>query len=908
MPPPKPKSCHTYQVEHISMLRSYREAPERALLDPTGSGKTLMLKTYIALDLRRTADVVRPHEFTHAIIAAPQNHTVSDFCSPSDDDAAYEEVQLGDVIVDLKTNGLRQPLFKEAIPSSAKDANGKLEMIERYLRHSCPAHALVCTHTGLAMITSQIEEWIKTGGEASEVPLKTLSRMVLVVDEAHHAEAEQLRKFIRLVRRYGTKVIRATATPSRTKGPQPIPEGAKRIYRSYSTHANEGYAPKVINSKLIPVYGEDITEDDRKGDKISTIALAEQISEAQVEHWKNSDKPKLMILVPALSNAKDDRDGVTYRFLEKLLERFKAAGARVFNAADAYDDDGNAKNARVAKDFHDILKKEKAAATNKDGGYEASEWDVIIGSHRLREATDWPLCSAVYFVGMPGALWVTLQGAGRATRDKRWIKGYPQDWVDKVEICFFVPCASSEIVALVNDEHARSSLVTSCALADFTSTQQLLMLSTITAGIARSFRGSKKRPVPEVPPEAPQDSQSAPEASLEGGDVEAPPEDVEGPVARSIDELVVLNEAEQLLGTEVSAKIRAAMALVEARRGSELPADVLIDEILLQYKTLQRNDENETVQRDVVELYVQGIKLLEKHAKKDPTVTDKFGDVVAEEVRKKKSVREAWRAAFERVFPEWRRETVSLDDQVVRQQVEILTRDAPGYLNRIATLTKKRLGRAWLLARMQSFYEQKERVPTERDGALLDDPTETWEEVLDAARKGARGFDEGDLEGLIDEVRKDHWYAEHSELLLLDSRAAILRVRPDFNFRDRDIAEGVIEIFGQEIAEHLTREQMLNLGEAAVERRMKKNHAGLQGFKSELLRRLKCIAPLRVRLEALERQGDDDDTAAEILELRSKIEGAWPGIQRRVLAKHVRQLFNSMVRDLAADRRRGADA
>ena len=48
----------------------------------------------------------------------------------------------------------------------------------------------------------------------------------------------------------------------------------------------------------------------------------------------------------------------------------------------------------------------------------ASAFDVMVGIQRVLEGTDWPVCSAVYCVGMPGSLNTVVQFLGRAMRPK----------------------------------------------------------------------------------------------------------------------------------------------------------------------------------------------------------------------------------------------------------------------------------------------------------------------------------------------------------------------------------------------------------------------------------------------------------------------------------------------------------
>jgi superfamily II DNA or RNA helicase len=59
-----------------------------------------------------------------------------------------------------------------------------------------------------------------------------------------------------------------------------------------------------------------------------------------------------------------------------------------------------------------------ALEAEKNRTHAASAFDVMVGIQRVLEGTDWPVCSAVYCVGMPGSLNTAVQFLGRAMRLK----------------------------------------------------------------------------------------------------------------------------------------------------------------------------------------------------------------------------------------------------------------------------------------------------------------------------------------------------------------------------------------------------------------------------------------------------------------------------------------------------------
>ncbi len=88
----------------------------------------------------------------------------------------------------------------------------------------------------------------------------------------------------------------------------------------------------------------------------------------------------------------------------------------------------------------------------------------MVGIQRVLEGTDWPVCSAVYCVGMPGSLNTVVQFLGRAMRLKG--EDYPAEQRDRARLVFFVPCGGGAALADLSLDHSRHALLTCCFLAD----------------------------------------------------------------------------------------------------------------------------------------------------------------------------------------------------------------------------------------------------------------------------------------------------------------------------------------------------------------------------------------------------------------------------------------------------------
>src|SRR5438132_3064074 len=110
-----------------------------------------------------------------------------------------------------------------------------------------------------------------------------------------------------------------------------------------------------------------------------------------------------------------------------------------------------------------------------------SAFDVMVGIQRVLEGSDWPVCSAVYCVGMLGSLNIVVQFLGRATRLKA--NDYPADHRDRARLVFFVPCGGGTALADLSIDHSRHALLTCCFLADHEVGQEWIVLREVRRGI-----------------------------------------------------------------------------------------------------------------------------------------------------------------------------------------------------------------------------------------------------------------------------------------------------------------------------------------------------------------------------------------------------------------------------------------
>ena len=117
---------------------------------------------------------------------------------------------------------------------------------------------------------------------------------------------------------------------------------------------------------------------------------------------------------------------------------------------------------------------------------------MVVGIQRVMEGTDWPVCSAVYCVGMPGSLNTVVQLLGRAMRPKG--EDYPEPQRDRARLVFFVPCGGGAALPELSIDHSRHALLTCCFLADHEVGQEWIVLQEIRRGIEDALGSPEQNP------------------------------------------------------------------------------------------------------------------------------------------------------------------------------------------------------------------------------------------------------------------------------------------------------------------------------------------------------------------------------------------------------------------------------
>ena len=393
------------------LVAAYDPNEDTLMEQPTGSGKTLAIVTIVG---RLLGPEGRP--FDNILIAAPQQQIEAGFVH-----RPFDAVRLGD--------GRAVELPKGLLRAARAERGGSVDSIRSYLE-SPSGHALVTTHAALVRPIGLPED---------------CKRKLLIIDEAHHWPSRSMQVVVHEWRRRGGRVLFATATPFRADGLEVHQEGVRVIRRSLAQHMSEGFAPRRLESSIQPV-GEGnvlVTPRQVRGEEPPDPAQVEAIDDALVENWERDGRPKAIVRLPPIS-------GGSGAFVAGVISQFVARGARVLDA--------------TGTDPRDKRRVLDALSSEREATFQQSEIDVVVGIQRVLEGTDWPHCSTVYCLGLPGSLTTIMQLLGRATRKKG--KRYPMPHRERAAIRFLVPVGDRSVFDRLDKAHTRHALLTCAFLAD----------------------------------------------------------------------------------------------------------------------------------------------------------------------------------------------------------------------------------------------------------------------------------------------------------------------------------------------------------------------------------------------------------------------------------------------------------
>jgi hypothetical protein len=593
--------------------------------------------------------------FTHAVIAAPQEQIEHGF-----DHRDYQAV------THPQCRGVAVPAVEvpEYMIWGARQSElGSVKRLLAYLRQSGPLdHALACTHAALNLLT------------ADKLP-RDLTGKALFIDEAHHASADGLSQIVSVWRERGGQLYFFTATPYRGDGRPVALEGMRLFRRSLAEHMDEGFAPRHLDSEIVALGrpGDVVTAGQFTGEDAPPPSYFDALVAAICRKWQDDRRPKAIVRVPPMRGGSEG-------LVARLIQALSREGARLLDATGTRVED--------KKRFLKALKAESRRT------HAESQFDVMIGIQRVLEGTDWPMCSAVYCVGMPGSLNTVVQLLGRAMRPKD--DDHPAAERDRARLVFVVPCAGGSALADLSMDHSRHALLTCCFLADHEVGQEWIVLREVRRGI----------------------------------------EDALGPRADNPAAADAENAADEALDPEIRAEVELAMASAREEIISKGGEPTLGEVSQLAAKA--RPDLPEAaLQRVATEI------LASQSGSTGETARETIHQEIAKRLRIDPMVKKAMEDAFAVVLNEFR--DVTLKDSAALESVRRQIHGVTGgqmreFARRLRDAVPRPLTEEQILAWADASHAQTGDWPQVKTGPVADAPHETWSGINRALEFGMRGL------------------------------------------------------------------------------------------------------------------------------------------------------------------------
>jgi hypothetical protein len=437
----------------------------------------------------------------------------------------------------------------------------------------------------------------------------------------------------------------------------------------------EGFAPRHLDSEIVALGrpGDAITAGQFTGEDAPPPSYFDGLVKAICRRWVDDGKPKAIVRVPPMRGGSE---GLVCRLLDALT----AEGARALDATGTGVED--------RRRFLDGLKAEK------DRAHAASRYDVMVGIQRVLEGTDWPVCSAVYCVGMPGSLNTVVQLLGRALR----LKGpdSPAGHRDRARLVFFVPCAGGAALADLSLDHSRHALLTCCFLADHEVGQEWVVLREVRRGLEEALGRREDNP-------------AAAEAENEAGEAL-------DPQVRAEVELAMASAREQIISDGGKPTLGEVVQLAAQVR-VDLPEDAfrrVAAEVLASQPGSTGEAARQAVRREV-----------------------------ARRLRIEPLVKRAMEEAFAAVLDEFRAATLARSavlESVGRQVHGMTGGQMRGFAQRLRDAMPRPLTEEQILAWADAHRECTGEWPRVASGPIDAAPGETWANVDAALRSGVRGL------------------------------------------------------------------------------------------------------------------------------------------------------------------------
>jgi hypothetical protein len=474
---------------------------------------------------------------------------------------------------------------------------------------------------------------------------------------------------------------------------------------------DEGFAPRHLESEIVALgkKGDHVTAGQFSGEDALPSSYHDEVIGKICSRWADDGKPKAIVRVPPMR-------GGSGSFVARLIRALIAVGARVLDATGT-----------TSEDKQRFLRALEAERGRED---DASRYDVLVGIQRVMEGTDWPVCSAVYCVGMPGSLNTVVQLLGRAMRRKD--EHYPKEYRDRARLVFFVPCASGDALSELSIDHSRHALLTCCFLADHTIGQEWIVL--------REVRGSIESAL-GTPVDNPQaaDAENEADAPLD-------------PEVRAEVELVLASAREQLVTNDEG-------------RGSSPPT---IGDIVQRAMQSRPDLPEPAFQRVAAEI------LAAESGSTGNEARAAIRKEIARRLRIDPRVREAMAEAFAVVLDKFRDATLRDSPvlEAVRQQVHQVTGgQMREFAERLRQAAPRPLTEEMILALADQHMERTGEWPHVASGEVEGAPGEKWLNLNAALDQGLRSLPGGSsLAKLLYEKRGVRTWASAPNLTREDIR------------------------------------------------------------------------------------------------------------------------------------------
>ena len=370
--------------------------------------------------------------------------------------------------------------------------------------------------------------------------------------------------------------------------------------------------------------------------------------------------------------------GKSAELVASLVQALASHGARVLDATGT-----------TASDKERFL---TALEAEKNRTHATSAFDVMVGIQRVLEGTDWPVCSAVYCVGMPGSLNTVVQFLGRAMRLKG--EDYPAAQRDRARLVFFVPCGGGAALADLSLDHSRHALLTCCFLADHEVGQEWIVLREVRRGIEAALGSRAENPA--------------------AANAENEADEPLDPEVRAEVELVMADAREQIIRSGGEPTIGGVVEWA-AKTRPDLPEAALhriAAEILAAETTLSGTAVREAIRREIA-----------MRLRIDPIV--------------KKAMAEA----FAVVLDEFRDATLegsAMLGSVGRQVHAVTGGQMREFAQRLRDAARLPLTEEQILIWADRHWEQTGEWPRCTSGTVIDSSGEKWETIDAALRRATR--------------------------------------------------------------------------------------------------------------------------------------------------------------------------